>query len=609
MSKGNETPNVINYICNDVLKQLLPHVIEQLELCQKALGYLDQNARFPALLLCRRCHAARGSPSPLLPPLPVIFSLSWFALTLPIAHVLSRNSPLGLQPAGHPAASAVVLRQRRVRRGKKDYANCIEVLQSGESQTIKLVNRVKAEGNIEEWLDRLLKEMQNTVNRITSYAAADCEVMDTETLTHKYQAQISLIGIQFKWTTDSEDALYRAKSEKGIIKATNKKHQQRLNDLVSINMRSDQELAQYGKWTRKLVETMIFVDVHQRDVFVDIEAHRVRDPEDFEWQKQARCYWDFDDDVAKVSIAGVDFPYTNEYLGVGRLYHAAHRSLLRHPLAGARHVRRRARWPRRNWQDRDDQGHGLHAWQIRHGHQLRRSDGLPLTWWHLQGAAMAGLWSCFDEFNRINLDVLSVAAQQVGSVLMACKTGAKMFQFTDGQTVSCDPRVGYFITMNPGYAGRQELPENLKSQHRGVTMMVPDRQIIMQVKLTGAGYEQNAICAKKFNVLYKLCEEQLSKQAHYDFGLRNILAVLRTCGSSKRDAGKDPGGALEPMLVMRTLRDMNLSKFVAEDVPLFLALIEDLFPGLKAAKMQHPLLEPAARKAVRENNLQDTPTG
>ena len=67
--------------------------------------------------------------------------------------------------------------------------------------------------------------------------------MDTVTLTHKYQAQVSLIGIQFKWTSDSEDALYRAKAEKGIIKATNKKHQQRLNDLVSINMSSDQELA------------------------------------------------------------------------------------------------------------------------------------------------------------------------------------------------------------------------------------------------------------------------------------------------------------------------------------------------------------------------------
>ena len=163
----------------------------------------------------------------------------------------------------------------------------------------------------------------------------------------------------------------------------------------------------------------------------------------------------------------------------------------------------------------------------------------------------------------------------------------------------------------------------------------------MNVKLAGAGYLHSAVLAKKLALVYALCNQQLSKQAHYDFGLRNILAVLRTCGSSKRDAGSDPTGALEPMLVVRTLRDINLSRFVAEDVPIFLALLDDVFPGVgtataadpgvKAATsmgeaepqpaeeaedkkeaeeadqkpvVQHPLVEGAVRKAILDSRLQ-----
>jgi dynein heavy chain len=150
-----------------------------------------------------------------------------------------------------------------------------------------------------------------------------------------------------------------------------------------------------------------------------------------------------------------------------------------------------------------------------------------------------------------------------------------------------------------------ELPENLKALFRGVAMMVPDFQMIMKVKLCSVGYEQFEMLSQKFFVLYNTSKEQLSAQKHYDWGLRNILAVLRTAGQTKRDNVT----LSESFLLYRTLREMNLSKMVAQDVPLFLSLLADLFPNLSPPpKAEYPTLEAALKNSVEANRLVYHPT-
>ena len=131
--------------------------------------------------------------------------------------------------------------------------------------------------------------------------------------------------------------------------------------------------------------------------------------------------------------------------------------------------------------------------------------------------------------------------------------------------------------MNPGYAGRSNLPDNLKKLFRSVAMTRPDKELIAQVMLFSQGFRTAEALASKIVPLFNLCSEQLSSQPHYDFGLRALKAVLISAGHLKRhrlqsvnaqDGAMTRSSSAEAEIVIQSVVETIIPKLVADDVSL-----------------------------------------
>ncbi|XP_069475795.1 dynein axonemal heavy chain 10 [Ambystoma mexicanum] len=466
---------------------------------------------------------------------------------------------------------------------------------SAEGEVMVFRQIIPAEGRVEDWMTAVLQEMRRTNRLITKEAIFRyCEDKTRVDWMLVYEGMVILAGNQVWWTWEVEDVFHKVKKgDKLAMKNYAKKMHEQIDELVT---RITKPL---GRNDRKKYNTVLIIDVHARDIVDIFVRDSIMDAREFEWESQLRFYWDRDPDELNVRQCTGTFGYGYEYMGLNgrlvitpltdRIYLTLTQALSMY-LGGA---------------PAGPAGTG----KTETTKDLAKALGLLCVVTNcgegmdykavgkiFSGLAQCGAWGCFDEFNRIDASVLSVISSQIQTIRNALMHHLERFQF-EGQEIALDSRMGIFITMNPGYAGRTELPESVKALFRPVVVIVPDLQQICEIMLFSEGFLLAKNLAKKMTVLYKLAREQLSKQHHYDFGLRALKSVLVMAGELKRGSPD----LSEDVVLMRALRDMNLPKFVYEDVPLFLGLISDLFPGLDCPRVRYPNFNDAVEGALADN--------
>ena len=361
----------------------------------------------------------------------------------------------------------------------------------GEKVPLKNIISIERK-NIEDWMKELQNSMFETVKQCMERCLRAYQRPPTKEWIFGHTGQSVIHSNQCMWTTQVEEAI-----AKKTIPSYCNEIQERINLLVKILR---EPLSRVDGIT---VFNLLTLEVHNKQI---TELFQIGEwsPTSFEWKKQLRYYWENDNMYVK-SIQ-TSFPYGYEYLGnteilvITPLTDKCYLTLMgaiKFNMGGA------PAGPAGTGKTESTKDLAKSIAKQCVVYNCSEETDFVAVAAFFKGLANCGSWICFDEFNRINIEVLSVIASQLIVLFSAKAAGMDKIIF-EKTPIHILPTFCVFITMNPDYEGRTALPDNLVALFRPMAMMVPDYKLISEVYLYSSGYLSAKDLAKKIVSTFKL---------------------------------------------------------------------------------------------------------
>jgi len=435
---------------------------------------------------------------------------------------LSREKePISLGPFLHKCFEGVTQLIVEEKNGLKDIKGII----SNVGESLEFVNPIQLEQifdeiptnrSLEEWLKDVEKEITVTLQYQFEWSMQKEDV--------KCVQQIIQLVNQIKWTECIEDSI----KEKSLPKAFDI-----FNEKIKTLVAKVQDPSVSEKEKIECTN-MILVDIHNKEVIESLQALEVANLNTYEWQSELRYYTHMNSQSLISPQCQIftfkrdyGFDYLSDWL---RLVMTPMTTRCYRALLSAIHTFRGGSIEGAMGVGKTETTKDLGKAVGKICFSFGGSSALQVDSFArlFKGAASSGMWICINEFNMIQVEVLSVVAQLVQELLEALKAHAETIDL-QGSTTILKQQCGIFVTLNPGYGyeSTHEVPENLRGLFRVIIITMPSREIIARTYLEAYGYKEAKELGHVLASVLDLATSQLEPKKHYDFSLRSLKIVLR----------------------------------------------------------------------------------